>query len=125
MNNTVVPLLGRILLVALFVISGYGKLMNPGGTAGYLGKLGVPMPEILVWVVIAVELLGSLLLVIGWQTRAVAWGMAIFTLLTALIGHKFWVDPAQMTNFLKNLSIMGGFLMLAVAGPGRLSVDRR
>jgi len=125
MNNTIVPLLGRILLVALFVVSGYGKLMNPGGTAGYLGKLGVPMPEILVWVVIAVELLGSLFLIIGWQTRAVAWGMAIFTLLTALIGHKFWVDPSQMTSFLKNLSIMGGFLMLAVAGPGRLSVDRR
>lgn len=125
MNNTIVPLLGRILLVALFVVSGYGKLMNPGGTAGYLGKLGVPMPEILVWVVIAVELLGSLFLIIGWQTRAVAWGMAIFTLLTALIGHKFWVDPGQMTSFLKNLSIMGGFLMLAVAGPGRLSVDRR
>jgi putative oxidoreductase len=51
--------------------------------------------------------------------------MAIFTLLTALIGHKFWVDPSQMTNFLKNISIMGGFLMLAAAGPGRLSVDRR
>lgn len=125
MNNTVVPLIGRILLVVLFIVSGYGKLMNPGGTAGYFGKLGLPMPEILVWVVIAVELLGSLLLVIGWQTRVVAWGMAIFTLLTALIGHKFWVDPAQMTSFLKNLSIMGGFLMLAVAGPGRLSVDRR
>lgn len=125
MNNTVVPLIGRILLVVLFVIAGYGKLMNPGGTAGYLGKVGVPMPEILVWVAIAVELLGSLLLIIGWQTRVVAWGMAIFTLLTALIGHKFWVDPSQALQFEKNLAIMGGFIMLAVAGPGRLSVDRR
>jgi putative oxidoreductase len=125
MNNTVVPLLARILLAALFVVAGYNKLMNPAGTAGYFGKLGLPAPEILVWVVIAVELLGSLLLVIGWQTRVVAWGMAIFTILTAVIGHKFWIDPSQMTNFLKNVSIMGGFLALAAAGPGRLSVDRR
>jgi putative oxidoreductase len=125
MNNTVVPLLARILLAALFVVAGYNKLMNPAGTAGYFGKLGLPMPDILVWVVIAVELLGSLLLIIGWQTRVVAWGMAIFTILTAVIGHKFWVDPSQMTNFLKNVSIMGGFLALAAAGPGRLSVDRR
>ena len=125
MNNTVVPLLARILLAALFVVAGYNKLMNPAGTAGYFGKLGLPMPDILVWVVIAVELLGSLLLIIGWQTRVVAWGMAIFTILAAVIGHKFWVDPSQMTNFLKNVSIMGGFLALAASGPGRLSVDRR
>lgn len=125
MNNTVVPLVGRILLAVLFLIAGYNKIMNVGGTVGYFGKLGLPMPDILVWVVIAVEMLGGILLVIGWQTRVVAWGMAIFTLLAALIGHKFWVDASQTTNFLKNLSIMGGFLMLAVAGPGRLSVDKR
>lgn len=125
MNNTVVPLVGRILLAVLFLIAGYNKIMNVGGTVGYFGKLGLPMPDILVWVVIAVEILGGVLLVIGWQTRVVAWGMAIFTILTALIGHKFWVDASQTTNFLKNLSIMGGFLMLAVAGPGRLSVDKR
>jgi putative oxidoreductase len=125
MNNTVVPLIGRILLAALFLIAAYNKVTNVAGTAGYFGKLGLPSPDILVWVVIAVEAIGGIFTVIGFQTRLVAWGMAIFTLLTALIGHKFWVDPSQMTNFLKNLSIMGGFLMLATAGPGRLSVDRR
>lgn len=125
MNNTVVPLIGRILLAILFLIAGYNKITNIGGTVGYFGKVGVPAPEILVWVVVAVELLGGLLLVIGWQTRIVAWGMAIFTLLTALIGHKFWVDPSQTTQFLKNLSIIGGFLVLAASGAGRLSVDKR
>jgi putative oxidoreductase len=124
-NNTVVPLIGRILLAVLFLMAAYGKVTNVAGTTGYFGKLGLPMPDILVWVVIAVEALGGIFTVIGFQTRLVAWGMAIFTLLTALIGHKFWVDPSQMTNFLKNVSIMGGFLMLAAAGPGRLSVDRR
>lgn len=125
MNNSLVPLVGRILLAVLFLIAGYNKIMNVGGTVGYFGKLGLPMPDILVWVVIAVEILGGILLVIGWQTRVVAWGMAVFTILTALIGHKFWVDASQTTHFLKNLSIVGGFLMLAVAGPGRLSVDKR
>jgi putative oxidoreductase len=130
MNNTLVPLLGRILLCALFLQSGYTKLMNVGGTAGYLGKVGLPMPEVLVWGVIAVEVLGALLIIIGWQTRLIAWIMAVFTVGTAVLGHKFWgIDPAQvggqLTQFLKNLSIAGGFLMLAAYGPGRISVDRR
>lgn len=130
MNNTVVPLAGRILLSLLFFVAGYNKLMATAGTAGYFGKLGLPMPDVLVWIVIAIELIGALLIVIGWQTRAVAWVMAIFTLAAAIFGHKFWgVDAAtfnaQFTQFLKNLAIMGGFLTLAAYGPGRLSVDRQ
>jgi putative oxidoreductase len=130
MNNTLVPLAGRVMLALLFFYGGYSKLMGTAATAGYFGKLGLPAPEILVWVVIAVELLGALLIVIGWQTRIVAWGMAIFTVATAVIGHRFWgIDPAQFngqfTQFLKNLGIAGGFLMLAACGPGQLSVDRR
>jgi putative oxidoreductase len=82
------------------------------------------MPDLLVWLVIAIELGGALLILIGWKTRVVAWVMAIFTVATALIGHKFWVDPSQATQFLKNLAIAGGFIMLAYAGPGRLSVDK-
>lgn len=130
MNNTLVPLFGRILLSGLFFVAGYNKLMNVAGTTGYFGKLGLPMPEVLVWAVIAVEVLGALLILIGWQTRLVAWGMAIFTVATAVVGHKFWgIDPAQFNNqftqFLKNLAIAGGFLMLAACGAGRISADRR
>ncbi|HYD58137.1 MAG TPA: DoxX family protein [Burkholderiales bacterium] len=130
MNNTLVPLLARVLLSGLFLYAGYNKILNVAGTAGYFGKLALPMPEILVWLVIAVELLGAVLVLIGWQTRLVAWVMAVFTVGTAIIGHKFWgIDPAQFNNqftqFLKNLGIAGGFLMLAACGPGRLAVDRR
>lgn len=130
MNTTVVPLLGRILLSGLSLVQGYNKLMNVAGTSGYFGRLGLPMPEVLVWGVIAVEILGGLLILIGWRTRLVAWGMAIFTVATAIVGHKFWgIDPARFNNeftqFLKNLAIAGGFLMLAACGPGRISVDRR
>ena len=124
MNNPVVPLLARILLALLFLIAGYNKLMNPAGTAGYFGKLGLPMPDVLVWLVIAVEVIGGVLVVVGWKTRLVALIMMLFTLGTALIGHKFWADPSQATQFLKNLAIMGGFLMLMYAGPGRISADK-
>jgi len=128
--NPIVQLLGRILLATLFLVAGFNKINNVAGTTGYLAKLGVPSPGILVWAVIATELLGGLLLVIGWKTRWVAWGMAIFTLLAAVLGHAFWNAEGaqysmQLTQFLKNLAIIGGFLMLAVAGPGSLSVDRR
>jgi putative oxidoreductase len=122
--NPALPLIGRILLTLLFFVAGYNKLMNVAGTAGYFGKVGLPMPDLLVWLVIATELVGGLLILIGWKTRVVAWIMAIFTVATAVIGHKFWVDPSQATQFLKNLAIAGGFLMLAYAGPGRISADK-
>jgi putative oxidoreductase len=122
--NPALPLIGRILLTLLFFVAGYNKLMNVAGTAGYFGKLGLPMPDLTVWLVIAVELVGGLLILIGWKTRLVAWIMAIFTVATAVIGHKFWVDPSQATQFLKNLAIAGGFLMLAYAGPGKISADK-
>jgi putative oxidoreductase len=124
MNNPVVPLLARILLSLLFLIAAYNKLMNPAGTAGYFAKLELPMPQVMVWLVIAIEFFGGLFVLIGWKTRLVALIMAIFTLLAALTGHKFWVDPSQATQFLKNLAIMGGFLMLMYAGPGRISADK-
>ena len=122
--NPALPLVGRILLTLLFFVAGYNKLMNVAGTAGYFGKIGLPMPDVTVWIVIAIELVGALLILIGWKTRVVAWVMAIFTVATAVIGHKFWVDPSQATQFLKNLAIAGGFIMLAYAGPGRLSADK-
>jgi putative oxidoreductase len=122
--NPALPLVGRILLTLLFFVAGYNKLMNVAGTAGYFGKVGLPMPDLLVWLVIATELVGGLLILIGWKTRVVAWVMAIFTVATAVVGHKFWVDPSQATQFLKNLAIAGGFLMLAYAGPGRISADK-
>jgi putative oxidoreductase len=127
--NPLVLLLARVYLAALFVVAGYNKITNIAGTTGYLGKLGVPAPGTLVWIVIAIELLGGLLIVVGWKTRWVAWVMAGFTLATAILGHAFWSAEgaqfaSQMTQFLKNIAIMGGFMLLAVAGPGRFSVDK-
>jgi putative oxidoreductase len=128
-NNAIILLASRVMLAAVFVVFGIRKLMAVAGTAGYFGKLGLPMPEVLIWVVILIELGGGLLLIIGWKTRLVAWIMAAFTIGATFVAHRYWeVDGAQyvpqLTNFMKNLAIAGGLLMVAACGPGRLSVDK-
>jgi putative oxidoreductase len=130
MNASVLPLVGRVLIAALFIAAGAGKAMGFAGTAGYFGKLGLPTSEVMTVIAIAVELGGGILLLLGWQTRWVAWGLAIFVVVATFIAHRFWeFDAAQMTNqrtqFLKNFAIVGGLLFLAAFGPGRAAVDRR
>lgn len=125
-----IPLLARILLALLFVVSAVRSLGAVAGTAGYLARLGVPMSEVMAWVVIAVELVGAVMLVAGWRTRLAAWGLAAFVVVATLLAHRFWaVDPAQYANqlnhFLKNLAVIGGLLLVAAHGPGRLAFDRR
>jgi putative oxidoreductase len=124
-------LVGRILLALVFLVAGSRKLMAVAGSAGYLAKLGFPMPEVMVWVAIAIELGGAILLIVGWKTRWVAWLLALFTLIATFAAHRFWEigDPGQyanqMNHFLKNLAIVGGMVILAATGPGPLSVDGR
>ena len=128
--NAPMLLAGRILLAALFLVAGIRKLMAVAGTAGYFAKLGFPMPEVLVWVVIAVEIGGALLLILGWHARKAAWLLMLFTLIATFAAHRFWeVDAAQyvnqMNHFLKNLAIVGGLLFVAAAGVGSLGMDAR
>ena len=123
--NPILPLLGRVLISPLFLIAGYNKLMAVGGTAAYFGKIGFPMPEIMVWLAILVEIGGGLLLLIGWKTRWVAWLLILFTVIASFMGHRFWVDPGQLNAFLKNIAVIGGLLMYVTYGPGSASVDKR
>ncbi|AIN57834.1 DoxX family protein [Pseudomonas soli] len=123
-------LLARILLMILFVLSGWSKLTGFEGTVGYMTSLGAPAPMLAAAIAVIMELLVGILLILGFYTRPLALLFALFVLGTALIGHPFWnmVEPersANMTQFLKNLSIIGGLLLLAVSGPGRFSLDRR
>ncbi len=127
--NPLLPLLARLCLAALFLISGVGKIMGIAGTTGYFAKLGMPMPELMTYLAILFEVGGGILIVIGWKTRWVAWAMVIFLIVTMYFGHPFWAAEgaaakAQLTQFLKNLSILGGFLMLAAYGPGAYSADK-
>jgi len=122
--DTRVFLSARLLMAAIFVLSGVRKALAFAGTAGYLAKLGLPMPEAITALVILIEVGGGLLLVAGWQLKPVALAMALFTLATAFVGHAFWAASpeqfgAQLNNFMKNVAMVGGFVLLAgTAGLG-------
>lgn len=120
-NST--ELLGRILLSTLFLMSGLGKIAAYSVTAGYMASQGVP--GVLLPLVILTEVGGAIAIITGWHTRIVAILMAGFTVLAALMFHSHFGDQNQMIHFMKNLSIAGAFLMLAVNGAGRYSLDAR
>ena len=129
MNDTI-QAVARAMLAAIFIVSGFGKLMAVGGIAATLGKQGFPQPMLFGYAVGALEFVGGVLILIGFQTRIVALVLAAFTAGTILISHNFWAmeGAARASNkiqALKNLAMIGGYLMLFVAGAGRLSFDGR
>jgi putative oxidoreductase len=122
-------LFGRLLLAYIFVIQGIGKIGGFAGTAKYMASKGMPMVEVLLVGTILIEVVGGLMLAVGWKARWAAWAIFLFVLLASLIFHPFWaVPPEQVTmqtiQFQKNLAIMGGMLYVAFMGPGRLSLDK-
>ncbi|HLZ74778.1 DoxX family protein [Phenylobacterium sp.] len=124
-SNDTVALAGRILIGVLFFMSGLSKIAAPAATQGYIAAMGLPAPEISYFGAIAVEVVGSLLLIAGYRVRPVAIGMALFTLATALVFHKNFADQNQMIHFMKNIAIIGGLLQVAAFGGGRFSLDAR
>src|ERR1700677_3352198 len=121
--KTYLPPLGRLLLCSLFIWAGIGKLMNPSGTAQYFTHAHIPVPDVTVWVVIAIEILGGLAIMVGFQTRWAAAVLAIFCLVTGFAVHLPVGDQGNMINFYKNLVMAGGFLYVLAYGAGPLSVD--
>lgn len=115
-------LAARISLATLFIVAGLGKIAGYEGTAGYMQSMGVP--GALLPFVIALELGGGLAIAVGYRTRLVAFLLAGFALLSGLVFHSP-LDPSEQTQFLKNLALAGGFLLLVVHGAGRLSLDAR
>lgn len=121
-------LIGRLLLAYLFIPAGWGKLVGFSGVAGYIASKGVPLPEVAAAIAIAAELGLGLLLLVGWQARWAALGLAVFVAVITPIFHPFWSVPEaqhmmQKLNFDKNLAILGGLLALAAFGAGRFSLD--
>jgi putative oxidoreductase len=121
--HKVAELAGRLLLSSLFLISGLGKLGAYAATAGFMASVGVP--GALLPLVIATEVLGAIAVIVGWKTRIAAFLLAGFSLLTALVFHSHFADQNQATDFLKDVAIAGGFILLLVNGAGPLSLDRR
>ena len=119
-----VALIGRIFIAVLFLLSGLSKLAAPAATQAYIAAMGLPAPTLAYFGATSVELIGSVLLIVGFRIRAVAGGMAVFTLLTAVLFHSNLADQNQMIHFFKNIAIMGGLLQVAAFGAGRFAVDR-
>jgi putative oxidoreductase len=122
------PLVGRILLALIFVLSGFGKITGFDGTVGYIASKGLALPQIAAIGAIVVELGGGLMLVLGWKARWAAAAMCVFSLLAAVLFHNFWAVPPEQTqnmmiHFLKNISMMGGLLFVVVHGSGPMSLD--
>ena len=116
-------LAARILLAILFIVAGLGKLADVQAFTGYMAAGGVP--AFLAWPVIALELLGGIAVLLGFQTRIAALALGGFSILAGLMFHFDPANQMQMTMFMKNIAIAGAFLILSVAGPGALSVDAR
>ena len=127
--DSLLVLVARIALAVLFLWGGVMKLLGFAGFVGYLQTRGVPYAQVGAAIAVAIELLGSLALVFGVRIRAVGFGMALYAVATAIVGHDFWnvTDAAlqedMAVHFWKNVAIAGGFLLLVVTGAGRLSVD--
>lgn len=129
-QQPLVLLIARVLLMLLFVLFGYQKLIHFGGTVTYMTALGTPLPTFAALIAVVLEFFAGLAIVIGYYTRPIALILAVYTLATAIIGHPFWSlsGPEQMAaeiNFYKNISIIGGLLLLSVSGAGRYSVDKQ
>ena len=127
--NDELLLAARLLLATLFLIFGWRKLRDFSGTVSQLVQLGVPMPVVAAAVATFMELPVAFAVAVGAFARPSALLMFLYTLGTALIGHRYWTMAAgpdqvdSMDSFYKNLSIMGGFLLLYVAGAGKYSID--
>jgi putative oxidoreductase len=116
-------LVARVLLVAIFILSALSKLGAIQPTMGYMQAMGVP--GALIYPTIAFEIAAGVLILIGLKVRTTAVLLAGFSLVTAAIFHRNFGNQIEMIMFLKNVSMAGGFLLLAAAGGGALSLDER
>lgn len=123
-------LIGRVLLAWIFVGSAYGAITDFSGSVGYFRSLHVPAPELFTTITVALEVLMSAGLILGIGTRYCAVLVFLFVVVATAIAHRYWEYPAgqqigQYNNFLKNISIMGGAMLIFVTGGGRFSLDRK
>ena len=120
--NKYLHLLGRILLAVIFIMAAIGKIKDPAGTISYMASVG--LPGFLLWPTIALELLGGIAIIVGFQTRLAAVALAVFTVVAAVLFHNNMADQMQSIMFLKDISIAGGLLLLAASGASGFSVDK-
>jgi len=119
----VLDLLGRILISTLFLLNGVFKISNYDGTVGWIESFG--MPGILIIPAIILEVIGPILIIVGYKAKIAAGFLSLFCILTAIIFHNDFSDQMQLTSFLKNIALAGGFLFIVVNGTKDLSIEKK
>jgi putative oxidoreductase len=136
-TNTII-LVTRILLSFMFIMSGFGKITDPAGTAGMIAGAGLPAATALTYVAGLFELSTGLAVIVGFQTRIVGWALALFCVFTGLVFHTGtvaipgwpegalgWINTLNQIMVMKNLTLAGAYILLATYGPGAYSLDAR
>jgi putative oxidoreductase len=118
-------MVGRWLIAVLFLFAGFGMLAAPQATLAEIHSAGLPFAQLGYAVALVTDFGGAVLLIVGYRTRLVGFGLALFTLVTGLLFHRNFADPNQLINFVKNVAITGGLLQLTAFGGGALSLDAR
>ncbi len=124
------PVVGRILLALIFVMSGFGKITGWEGTAGYMASVGMPVVTLFLIGAIVLEIGGGLSLILGFKARWGALALIVFTIPATVLFHNFWAMEGadafiNRIMFMKNLAMTGGLLMVMAFGAGPLSIDAR
>jgi putative oxidoreductase len=120
----VAALIARALLAALFINAGYHKIVGFDAVVDSIMGKGIPLPQITAVVVILIELVGGLMVLVGFQARWAAFAIMLLIIPINFFYHPFWADGGQLSAFLKDACIMGGMLYVTVHGPGRLALQR-
>lgn len=124
-NTDSLAFIGRLLIAVLLLVSGFGKAAGPAATIAWIGSTGLPMPIVGYVVFMTVELVGGLLLILGWQIRPVAVVVSFYAIGTAFVFHRNLADPNMLFHFLKNVAVTGGLFQLMAFGAGNFSLDSR
>ena len=119
----ILDLLGRILITALFLLSGVFKISNYDGSVDWMESFGIP--ETLIIPAIILEVIGPILIIIGYKARIAAGCLSLFCIVTAIIFHNDFSDQMQFTSFLKNIALAGGFLFIVVNGTKDFSIEKK
>jgi putative oxidoreductase len=124
-TGDIASLAGRVMISALFLLSGWGKVNAPAATISYIESVGLPLATLGFASAVAIEIGGGLALALGYGSRIAAALVAIYLIAAALAFHRDFADPNQFVHFMKNVAIAGGLLQIVAFGAGRLSLDAR
>jgi putative oxidoreductase len=137
-TNNALLVLVRVLLSFMFIMAGYGKLADPAGTAGMISGAGLPAADLLAYAAGLFELVAGLFILVGFQTRITAWTIALFCVFTGLVFHTGtvaiegwpegalgWINTLNQIMVMKNVTLAGGYIALAITGAGAYSIDAR